>query len=303
VALSQADFEYVRALVLRRSAIVLENEKLYLAETRLQALARREGIDSLETLVGRLRTAPHSGLQQKVVEAMTTNETSFFRDIQPFEMLKQVVVPELMKRRATERQLHVWCAASSTGQEPYSLAMLLREHFPALASWKVCITASDLSTEVLEKARQGRYSQLEVNRGLPAQLLVRYFQRQGVEWQLKEDIRKLIDYRQINLIEAWPALPPLDVILIRNVLIYFDVETKRQILGKMRRLLRPDGYLFLGGAETTLNLDDSFERVEFQRAGCYKLRKRYGSEAMKRLLQGKTGSGCGANRPNGRMNW
>jgi chemotaxis protein methyltransferase CheR len=248
VALSQADFEYVRTLVLKRSAIVLENEKFYLAETRLQAVARREGIDSLETLVARLRAAPgNNGLHQKVVEAMTTNETSFFRDVQPFEMLKQVVVPELMKRRATERQLSIWCAASSTGQEPYSLAMLLREHFPPLAAWKVRITASDLSTEVLEKARQGRYSQLEVNRGLPAQLLVKYFQRQGVEWQIKDDIRNLIDYRQINLIEAWPAMPQLDVILIRNVLIYFDVETKRQILGKAKKLLRPDGYLFLGG--------------------------------------------------------
>jgi chemotaxis protein methyltransferase CheR len=274
VALTQADFEYVRALVLKRSAIVLENEKLYLAESRLQAVARREGIDSIDTLVARLRTAPLNGLQQKVVEAMTTNETSFFRDVQPFEMLKQMVVPELMKRRATERRLNVWCAASSTGQEPYSLAMMLRESFPSLGGWKVRISASDLSTEVLEKARRGRYSQLEVNRGLPAHLLVKYFQRQGVEWQIKDDIRNVIDYRQLNLIEPWPALPPMDVILIRNVLIYFDVETKRQILGKARRLLRPDGYLFLGGAETTLKLDDSFERVEFQRTGCYQLRKR-----------------------------
>jgi chemotaxis protein methyltransferase CheR len=209
VALSQTDFEYVRGLVLRRSAIGLENEKLYLAETRLQALARREGIDSLETLVRQLRTAPANGLQQKVVEAMTTNETSFFRDVQPFEMLKQVVVPELMKRRATERQLTIWCAASSTGQEPYSLAMMLRESFPALASWKVRITTSDLSTEVLQKARKGCYSQLEVNRGLPAQMLVKYFQRQGVAWQIKDDIRNLIDYRQLNLIEPWPALPPV----------------------------------------------------------------------------------------------
>jgi chemotaxis protein methyltransferase CheR len=273
VALSQTDFEFVRALVMKRSAIVLENEKLYLADTRLQGVARREGIESVEALVARMRAAPAGPLHQKVVEAMTTNETSFFRDVQPFEMLKQVVVPELMKRREAERRLRIWCAASSTGQEPYSLAMLLREQFPALRGWDVRIVASDLSTEVLEKARQGRYSQLEVNRGLPATLLVKYFQRQGTEWQIKDDLRGLIEYRQLNLIEAWPTLPPLDVILIRNVLIYFDVETKRQILGRARRLLRPDGYLFLGGAETTLNLDDSFERIEFQRAGCYQLRK------------------------------
>ncbi len=272
MALSQTDFEFVRALVLKRSAIVLENEKLYLADTRLQAVARREGIESVEALVARLRTAAAGPLAQKVVEAMTTNETSFFRDVQPFEMLKQVVVPELMKRRAAERRLRIWCAASSTGQEPYSLAMLLREHFPALGGWDLRIVASDLSTDVLEKAKQGRYSQLEVNRGLPASLLVKYFQRQGTEWQLKDDVRRLIEFRQLNLIEPWPALPPCDVVLIRNVLIYFDVETKRQILGKARRVLRPDGYLFLGGAETTINLDDSFQRVEFQRAGCYQLR-------------------------------
>ncbi len=272
MALSQTDFEFVRALVLKRSAIVLENEKLYLADTRLQAVARREGVESVEALVARLRTAAAGPLAQKVVEAMTTNETSFFRDVQPFEMLKQVVVPELMKRRAAERRLRIWCAASSTGQEPYSLAMLLREHFPALGGWDLRIVASDLSTDVLEKAKQGRYSQLEVNRGLPASLLVKYFQRQGTEWQLKDDVRRLIEFRQLNLIEPWPALPPCDVVLIRNVLIYFDVETKRQILGKARRVLRPDGYLFLGGAETTINLDDSFQRVEFQRAGCYQLR-------------------------------
>lgn len=272
MALSQADFDYVRTLVQRKSAIVLETEKHYLAETRLQALARREGIESLEQLLTRLRANPHGGLPQKVVEAMTTNETSFFRDIQPFEMLKQVVLPELIKRRATERRINIWCAASSTGQEPYSLAMLLRENFPSLDGWSVSIVASDLSTEVLERAKQGRYSQMEVNRGLSAQLLVKYFVRHGMDWQIKDDLRRMVDYRMINLIEAWPPLPPLDIIMIRNVLIYFDVATKKQILAKARKLLRPDGFLFLGGAETTLNLDDAFERVEFQRAGCYRLR-------------------------------
>ena len=272
MSLSQADFEYIRALVLKRSAIVLENEKVYLAETRLQTLARKEGLESIGQLLTRLRAAPHDGLHQKVVEAMTTNETSFFRDIQPFEMLRHLVIPDLLKLREKERRLTVWCAASSTGQEPYSLVMMLREHFPALATWNVSIVASDLSTEVLEKARQGRYSQMEVNRGLSAALLVKYFTRQGVEWQLKDDIRRTIDFRMINLIESWPPLPPADIILIRNVLIYFDVATKKQILAKARKVMRPDGYLFLGGAETTLNIDDAFERVEFQRSGCYKLR-------------------------------
>ena len=273
MTLTQADFDYVRGLVQKRSAIVLENEKLYLAETRLQSLARREGLESVGHLLNQLRADSSNGMLQKVVEAMTTNETSFFRDIHPFEMLKKVVLPELIKQRSVERQLQIWCAASSTGQEPYSLAMLIRENFPLLAGWNVRIVASDISTQVLEKARQGRYSQLEVNRGLPAPLLVKNFQRLGVDWQIKEDLRRMVDFRLINLIESWPPMPPLDIVLIRNVLIYFDVSTKKQILGKIRRLLRPDGYLFLGGAETTLNLDDSFERTEFQRSGCYRLRR------------------------------
>jgi chemotaxis protein methyltransferase CheR len=274
VPLSQADFDYVRALVQKRSAIVLEDEKLSLAETRLEALARREGLDSVEQLLGRLRANPAKGLRQKVVEAMTANETGFFRDPRPFAMLKQVVVPELMKRRAAERRLHVWCAAGSTGQEPYSLAMLLRENFPGLAGWDVRIVASDLSAEALKKARRGRYSQPEVNRGLSADLLAKYFQRQGAEWQVKDDLRRMVGFCRINLIGPWPALPPLDVILIRNVLIYFDVATRRQILGKARRLLRPDGYLFLGGAETTIDLDGAFEGVEVQRGGCDPPRKK-----------------------------
>jgi chemotaxis protein methyltransferase CheR len=273
LALSQADFEYVRSLVLKRSAIVLENEKLYLAETRLQALARREGLPSLEALIGQARSGTGSGLSDRLVEAMTTNETSFFRDVHPFDALKQVVLPQLIQRRAVERRLSIWCGASSTGQEPYSLAMLLRENFPVLASWNVTILATDLSTEVLEKAKRGRYSQLEINRGLSALLLVKYFVKQGLEWQICEDLRRMVEFRQLNLIEPWPLFPPTDIVMLRNVLIYFSVETKKQILGKVRKILRPDGFLFLGGAETTLNLDDQFERLSLPRSGCYQLRK------------------------------
>jgi chemotaxis protein methyltransferase CheR len=274
MSLSHNDFECIRALVLKRAAIVLEAGKEYLVESRLVPLARQEGFASLQELIAQLRAHPCDGLYSKVVEAMTTNETSFFRDTHPFEALKNIVLPDLLTRRAHERQLHLWCAASSSGQEPYTLAMLLREHFLTLASWTLRFIASDISHEMLARARAGRYSKLEVNRGLPATFLVKYFQKQGVEWQIKEELRRMIEFRYINLVETWPSLPPMDLILMRNVMIYFNVETKKAILGKVRRLLRPDGYLFLGGAETTMNLDNAFERVEFDKSGCYRLRSR-----------------------------
>jgi len=266
------NFNFVRELVQTRSAIMLTDEKVYLVESRLQPLARREGFASLDEFVAKLRMAANSSLYGKVVEAMTTNETSFFRDVQPFEALRKMVLPELITQRAAKRQLRIWCAASSTGQEPYSLAMLMREHFPQLATWDVKILATDLSTQVLEKARSGCYNQIEVNRGLPAPFLLKYFDRLGLNWQLKETIRQMIEFRPMNLIEAWPTLPTMDIVLIRNVLIYFDVPTKKGILAKIRRVLSPDGFLFLGGAESTLNLDDSYVRSEVERTSIYRLR-------------------------------
>jgi chemotaxis protein methyltransferase CheR len=274
VALSNAECDFIRMLVRQHAGIVLEEEKAYLVETRLFALARREGFASAESLLEKFRAQPANCLQTKVIEALTTNETSFFRDVQPFEALRQVVLPQLLERRAKERQLFIWCGAASSGQEPYSLAMLLREHFPTLTTWNVRLLATDLSQEILERARRGVYSQVEVNRGLSAQLLVKYFDRRGLEWHIKDDIRRMVEYRQLNLIEPWQSLLNPDIVLMRNVLIYFDVDTKRTILGKVRRILRPDGYLFLGGAETTMNLDDAFERVALDRSGCYRLGRR-----------------------------
>ena len=271
--LDSPDFEYVSSLVLKRSAIVLGPEKGYLVESRLMPLARREGLSTVAELVGRLRANSLNGLHQKVVEAMTTNETSFFRDLHPFEALRKVVLPEIFQRRAAERHLQIWCGASSTGQEPYSIALILREQFAAFADWKISILATDLSTEVLDRARQGCYSALEVNRGLPAPLLAKYFQPQGTEWELKEEMRRLVEFRQLNLIDSAWGLDAADVVFLRNVLIYFDMPTKKTILRKIRQVLRPDGFLFLGGAETTMNLDDAFERIPFERSGCYRLRK------------------------------
>lgn len=273
MSLEPSDFDYVSRLVLNRSAIVLEPEKNYLVESRLLPLARREGLSSVAELVARLRASSFNGLQQKVVEAMTTNETSFFRDVKPFEALQQIVLPDILQRRAAEKRVQIWCGASSTGQEPYTIALILREHFARFSDWNFSIVATDLSTDVLEKARQARYNQLEVNRGLPTPLLVKYFQRQGMEWQLKQEVRRLVEFRQLNLIDAAWRLDPADIVFLRNVLIYFDVATKKSILRKIHSVLRPDGYFFLGGAETTMNLDDAFERITFERSGCYRLRK------------------------------
>ncbi len=272
MALNSVDFQYVSQLVRQRSAIVLEAEKSYLLDSRLTPLAKAEGFASLDAMVARMRSAPPNGLHRKVVEAMTTNETSFYRDLHPFDALRTVVLPEAIRHRAAERRLNIWCAACSSGQEPYTIAMTVMEHFPQLASWSVNILATDLSGEMVARSRGGRYGQIEINRGLPASLLVKYFEKKGMEWQVKPEVQRLCEFRELNLIEPWGLLPAMDVVFLRNVLIYFDVETKRTILGNVRKVMRPWGHLFLGGAETTISLGDTFERVQFDRAGCYRLK-------------------------------
>lgn len=269
--LSATEFDYVRTLLRHHSAIVLDADKGYWAETSLLPLARKEGCATVNELVARLSRTPENGLHKKAVEAMAVHETSFFRDLHPFEALRREVIPEAMRRRERERQIDIWCAACSSGQEPYSVAILLREHFPILRGWKVRIIASDLSEAVLERARLGVYSQLEVNRGLPAGLLVKYFTRQGLDWRVSEDIRRMVEFRQINLVHPWPVVGPIDVMFLRNVLIYFDVETKKQLLTRARSLFRPGGVLFLGGAETTLQLSTAYERVAFGRQAYYRV--------------------------------
>jgi chemotaxis protein methyltransferase CheR len=268
-----ADFEYLQSLLRQRAALVLESGKAYLAEARLLPVARRAGCTSVGELLGRLRAVPVNGLHEQVVEAMTINETSFFRDVLPFEALRQEVLPGLIERRQGERRLHLWSAGCSSGQEPYSLALLLNEHFPNLDSWDVTITATDLSTAMLERAQRGRYSQMEINRGLSAQLLVKYFRRQGLDWEIDEAIRGRVEFRPLNLAESFPPLPLVDVVLLRNVLIYFDVATRKEVLGRVVRVLRPDGALFLGGAETTLGIDDTFERVACGKSSYHRLRR------------------------------
>jgi chemotaxis protein methyltransferase CheR len=261
-ALTAVDFDFICTLAYTQAAIVLERGKEYLVEARLTPLATREGYDSLGSLIAALRKDRTAGvLHAKAVDALTTNETYFFRDFHPFESLRRIILPALIERRAENRQLTVWCAACSTGQEPYTIAMLIREHFPQLASWQIEIIATDLSPTVLKQAEAGRYNQIEINRGLPAAYLIKYFTQQDTAWIIKPEIRQMVKFRPLNLVQPWPILPPCDLIFIRNVMIYFDVETKRGILKKLRPCLRPGGSLFLGSSETTLNLDPGWAPV------------------------------------------
>jgi chemotaxis protein methyltransferase CheR len=269
--MTDQEFKEICRLLRETSAIVLEAGKEYLVETRLAPLVRQMNLNSISDLIGQLRFQADNGLHRQIVEALVTTETSFFRDHHPFEALRKAVIPDLIAKRRGERRLNIWCAASSSGQEPYSLAMLMRESFPELAGWAVSLIASDISLEVLARARAGRFSQIEVNRGLPATLLVKYFHQVGAHWQLDARICKMVEFREINIAHTLPALPRMDLILLRNVMIYFEVDTKKAILGKLARLLRPDGYLLLGGAETTFNLDDSYRRIESLKTGFYQL--------------------------------
>jgi chemotaxis protein methyltransferase CheR len=264
------NMDFVRDLVYRRAAIVIEQGKEYLVESRLTPLARAEGFASINDMVARMRAQPANGLHSKVVEAMTTNETSFFRDQHPFDAMRTSILPDLRKARAAARALRIWSAACSTGQEAYTLAMVIREHFGDLAAWDVNILGTDLSTAMVARAKEGLFSQLEINRGLPAPLMLKYFDRQGLHWQIKGSLRQMTTWKPMNLIDPWPSMPKFDVIFLRNVLIYFDVPTKRAILSNIRRVLAPDGFLFLGGAETTLKIDESFERVQHEKAAYYR---------------------------------
>jgi chemotaxis protein methyltransferase CheR len=263
------DFGFLREFLHRRSGIVLEAGKEYLAEFRLGALAKREGIESLAQLMARLRAHPNDKLSQQVVEAMTTNETSFFRDQHPFTALREHVLPRLAARRAAERRLTIWCAASSSGQEPYSIAMVLRELGLHAPRWDIRFVASDLSHEMVERARAGAYTLLEVNRGLPAPLLAKHFRCVDGHYLIADEVRAMVEFTELNLREAWPAWREIDLVFIRNVLIYFDDDVKRQILGRIRRLLSPFGCLFLGASETALTLDGELHMHQLGKASWY----------------------------------
>ena len=252
------DYEFLRKFLKDRSGLDLSADKQYLVESRLMPLARKAGLPGLGELVAKLKNGTEP-LAAEVVEAMTTNETFFFRDKVPFDHLKATVLPELMKARAGRRALRIWCAASSTGQEPYSIAMCLKELGPMLAGWRVEIVATDLSHGVLDKSRAGLFSQFEVQRGLPIQLLVKHFTQVGELWQLNADIRAMVQFKQLNLLQDFSHLGGFDVIFCRNVLIYFDQDTKTNVFGRLAKRIEPDGFLMLGAAETVVGLTDAFK--------------------------------------------
>jgi len=262
------DYDYLRRLLHDRSGLVLAADKQYLVESRLLPVARRAGLAGLAELVQRLRSTQAEKLAVDVVEAMTTNESFFFRDKIPFEHFRDTIMPKLLAARAAARRIRIWCAAASTGQEPYSLAMSLKEMASLVAGWRIEILATDLSNEVLEKARAGIYSQFEVQRGLPITLLVKYFAQIGDTWQIAPDIRSMVQFRQLNLIDDFAHLGVFDVVFCRNVLIYFNQETKTRVLDRVARVIDRDGYLALGAAETVVGLTESFKPIH-ERRGLY----------------------------------
>jgi chemotaxis protein methyltransferase CheR len=255
--MTELDFDFLRGFLKARSGLALTPEKRYLVESRLGPVCRRFELDTLSELAGALKGGRDHDLEKAVIEAMTTNETFFFRDKAPFDLFRDVLLPRYLVARAATRRLRIWCAAASTGQEPYSLAMILDEATSRLAGWQVEIVATDISTEVLDRARAGLYSQFEVQRGLPIQLLLKYFTQVGDQWQVAPQIRAMVNYRPLNLIRDFSPLGTFDIVYCRNVLIYFDSPTKADVLNRLGQAMAPDGALLLGAAETVIGLTDA----------------------------------------------
>ncbi len=266
-SLTPPDFEFVRALLYERSAMVLEPHKQYLVESRLGPISQSQGFDDSHTFLARMRS--DRALQDAFVEGMTINETSFFRDGHPFAAMQQRLLPEIIRRHQQSRKITIWCAACSSGQEPYSVAMLLRDHFPQLAGWNVTIFATDLSKAMVARTREGVYSQIEVMRGLKPTVLSRHFEKQDTMWRVRPELRQMVKSKQLNLTDPWPGLPQMDIVLLRNVLIYFDGQTKERILQQMTSTVREGGYLMLGGSETTFGMRGAFERETAGRTAFY----------------------------------
>jgi chemotaxis protein methyltransferase CheR len=265
--IAAGDYEFLQQFLKQRSGLNLSQEKQYLIESRLTPVARKAGLANVEELIAGLRAAPTGAVADAVVEAMTTNESSFFRDKTPFEAFISFMVPSLIDRRGS-RRIRVWCAAASTGQEPYSLAMILKENAHLLPGVTVEILATDIAAHVLDRAREGIYSAFEVQRGLPIQYLLKYFEQKGDQWQIRPEIRAMVQFRQFNLLQSFAGLGTFDIIFCRNVLIYFDIPTKADVLSRMAKVLAPDGYLVLGAAETVMGISDAF-RSASGRPGVY----------------------------------
>jgi chemotaxis protein methyltransferase CheR len=258
---AEPQFAFLRGLLKRRTGVCIDASKQYLVAARLAPIVRQRRLAGIEALLDAVKLGAEPALERDVLCAMMTHETSFFRDKAPFEALRRIIA-DLVERRAREKSLVIWSAACSTGQEPYSIAMVLHEHFrDLLASWRIRIVATDFSEPVLARAREGSFSELETARGLPPALLRKYFRQLQGRWSVAHECRRLVEFRQMNLNGAWPLLPPCDVVFLRNVMLYFDVPTRKALLGKVRRVLRQDGAMFLGGAETLIGVDDGWQRI------------------------------------------
>jgi chemotaxis protein methyltransferase CheR len=258
------DFDFIAKMLKDRSGLVITRDKAYLLESRLTPVARKRGLKGLDDLLASLKTAGED-LLREVTEAMTTNESFFFRDIKPFDQFKDMVLPAMLKLRGGRKSFRIWSAACSSGQEAYTLAMILKEEAPKLAGWKIEIVGTDISTEMLEKAKAGLYSQFEVQRGLPIQYLVKYFKKTNEMWQIDPAIRAMVQFREYNLLHDLKTLGQFDVVFCRNVLIYFDQPTKTRVLDNINKVVPDDGFLYLGGAETVLGISDKFKPIPEQR--------------------------------------
>jgi chemotaxis protein methyltransferase CheR len=256
-----SDFDYIAALLKDRSGLIITPDKTYLLDARLMPIARDRKIASLDKLIDEMRSTKSEVLINAVVDAMTTNETSFFRDRHPFDAMKKNILPDLIRQRAAQKHLRIWSAACSTGQEAYSLSMMLRDEFPMLNGWRIEIVGTDISPSVVARAKEGVYSTFEVQRGLPIQLLVKHFDQTGEQWRIKPELRKMVDFRLFNLLGDLAPLGQFDIILCRNVLIYFDLPTKSRILDTMHNRLARDGALILGGAESVFGICNKFTDI------------------------------------------
>ncbi len=259
------DFDMFSTLLKQRSGLVLTKDKAYLLESRLMPVARKWNMKGLEDLAQIVRARKEEALLRDITEAMTTNESSFFRDQKPFDMFKQLVLPKLLEARSARRQIRIWSAACSSGQEAYSLAMLLQEEAPRLSGWKIEIIGTDISAEMVERCKTGVYTQFEVQRGLPITMLVKNFKQNGDKWQISPQIRQMASFREFNLLGDLTPLGQFDVVFCRNVLIYFDQVTKGKVLEQISRVMPADAVLYLGGAETVLGITDRFKPLEGQR--------------------------------------
>jgi chemotaxis protein methyltransferase CheR len=264
---SDSDYAYLRQLVLSQSANLIDPSRNALFETRLQPIAQRAGASTLKDFVGMLRVDRTPQLRRAVAEAMTINETSFFRDAKPFDLLREIILPELIAQNASTRKLRIWSAANSTGQEAFSIAMLIAESFPELATWDVKVVGTDISAQVIDYARRGRYRRLEVNRGLPARMLVKYMVRDDDEWEIAPALRSMCEFMCANLCAPLPELPVFDLVLLRNVLLYFPQQDRSCVFSDVYRQMAPGGYLLLGSAEQAEDSTNLFH-VQFAEE-CY----------------------------------